>query len=69
MYKTPRIVQVRKSNTRPIEANRGILAACAYAVHILKTMIKQDVKYDDNELRDYGDDMVLFKYEILKRKL
>eukprot|EP00972_Heterocapsa_arctica_P013891 2046973-Heterocapsa_arctica.AAC.1 len=61
MYKTPRSVQVRKSNTQPIEAKRGILAGCAYAVHILKAMIKQDVKDDNKELRYYVDDMVLFK--------
>jgi hypothetical protein len=61
MYKTPRIVQVHKSNTQPIEANRGILAGCAFAVHFLKAMIKQDVKDENNELRDYVDDMVLFK--------
>eukprot|EP00972_Heterocapsa_arctica_P109408 16110446-Heterocapsa_arctica.AAC.1 len=57
MYKTPRILQVHKSNTQPIEANGGILAGCAYAVTILKSMIKQGVKDDDNELRDYVDDM------------
>eukprot|EP00972_Heterocapsa_arctica_P087403 12889980-Heterocapsa_arctica.AAC.1 len=61
MYKTPRIVQVRKSNTQPIEANRGIFAGCVFAVHFLKSMIKEDVKYENNELRDYVDDMVLFK--------
>eukprot|EP00972_Heterocapsa_arctica_P049200 7240887-Heterocapsa_arctica.AAC.1 len=61
MYKTQGIVQVHKSNTQPIDANRGILAGCAYAVHILKAMIKQDVKYDNNELIYYVDDMVLFK--------
>eukprot|EP00972_Heterocapsa_arctica_P084533 12452937-Heterocapsa_arctica.AAC.1 len=61
MYKTSRIIQVHKSNTQPIEANRGILAGCAYAVHYLKAMIKEDVKYKNNELRDYVDDMVLFK--------
>eukprot|EP00972_Heterocapsa_arctica_P115928 16450423-Heterocapsa_arctica.AAC.1 len=61
MYKTPRIVQVHKSNTQPIEANRGILAGCAYAVNIRKAMIKQGVKDDNNELRGYVDDMVLSK--------
>eukprot|EP00972_Heterocapsa_arctica_P005171 768224-Heterocapsa_arctica.AAC.1 len=55
------IVQVHKSNTQPIEANRGILAGCAFAVHYLKFMIKQDVNYENNELRYYVDDMVLFK--------
>ncbi len=61
MYNTPRILQVHKSNTQPIEANGGILAGCAFAVNILKAMIKHDVKDDGNELRDYVDDMVLFK--------
>eukprot|EP00972_Heterocapsa_arctica_P029184 4291574-Heterocapsa_arctica.AAC.1 len=61
MYKTPRVVQVHKSNTQPIEARRGILAGCAFAVHYLKALIKQKVNDDDNELRDYVDDMVLFK--------
>eukprot|EP00972_Heterocapsa_arctica_P024753 3651540-Heterocapsa_arctica.AAC.1 len=61
MYKTPRILQVHKSNTQPIEANGGILAGCAYAVTILKATIKQEVKDEGNELRDYVDDMVLFK--------
>eukprot|EP00972_Heterocapsa_arctica_P093779 13833116-Heterocapsa_arctica.AAC.1 len=42
MYKTPRIVQVHKSNTQPIEANRGIIAGCAFTVHYLKAMIKHD---------------------------
>eukprot|EP00972_Heterocapsa_arctica_P085626 12620061-Heterocapsa_arctica.AAC.1 len=42
MYKTPRIIQVHESNTQPIEANRGILAGSAYAVHYLKDMIKED---------------------------
>eukprot|EP00972_Heterocapsa_arctica_P018584 2745676-Heterocapsa_arctica.AAC.1 len=50
MYKTPRIVQVHKSNTQPIEANRGLLAGCAFAVHYLKAMIKGDVKDENNEL-------------------
>jgi hypothetical protein len=40
MYKTDRIIQVHKSNTDPIGAQRGILAGCAYAVHYLKAMIK-----------------------------
>eukprot|EP00972_Heterocapsa_arctica_P110906 16331936-Heterocapsa_arctica.AAC.1 len=61
MYKTHRILQVHKANTQPIEANGGILAGFAFAVNILKAMIKHDVKDDDNELRDYVDDMVLFK--------
>eukprot|EP00972_Heterocapsa_arctica_P057567 8492530-Heterocapsa_arctica.AAC.1 len=61
MCKIPSIVQVHRSNTQPIEANRGILAGCAFAVHYLKAMIKLDVKDDNNELRDYVDDMVLFK--------
>eukprot|EP00972_Heterocapsa_arctica_P000119 19358-Heterocapsa_arctica.AAC.1 len=61
MYKTPRIAQVHKSNTQTIEANRGILAGCAFAVHYLKAIIKEDVKDENNELRDYVDDMVLFK--------
>eukprot|EP00972_Heterocapsa_arctica_P110605 16285654-Heterocapsa_arctica.AAC.1 len=42
MYKTPRIMQVHKSNTQPIEANRGILAGCAFAAQFLKSMIKED---------------------------
>eukprot|EP00972_Heterocapsa_arctica_P016928 2498592-Heterocapsa_arctica.AAC.1 len=63
MYKTSRIIQVHKSNTQPIEANRGILAACAYAVHYLKATIKEDVKDENNELRDYVDDVVLVKEE------
>ena len=46
MYKQPRILQVHKSNTQPIEAEGGILAGCAYAVTVLKAMIKQDVKDD-----------------------
>eukprot|EP00972_Heterocapsa_arctica_P056105 8276176-Heterocapsa_arctica.AAC.1 len=61
MYKTPRIVQVHKSNTQPIEADRGIIAGCAFAVHYLKAMIKQDVTDENNELRYYVDVMVLFK--------
>eukprot|EP00972_Heterocapsa_arctica_P040994 6042357-Heterocapsa_arctica.AAC.1 len=56
LYKTPRSMQVHKSNTQPMEANGGILAGCAFAVNILKAMIKHDVKDDDNELRDYVDD-------------
>eukprot|EP00972_Heterocapsa_arctica_P071221 10520446-Heterocapsa_arctica.AAC.1 len=61
MYKTPRILQAHKSNTQPIEANGEILAGCAFAVNILKAMMKHDVKDDDNELIHYVDDMVLFK--------
>ena len=61
MYKMDRVIQVHKSNTEPIEAQRGILAGCAYAVHYLKAMIKEQVKDDNNELRGYVDDMVLFK--------
>eukprot|EP00972_Heterocapsa_arctica_P091433 13488745-Heterocapsa_arctica.AAC.1 len=61
MYKTPRIVRIPKFNTQPIEANRGIIAGCAFAVHYLKSMIKQDVKDENNELIYYVDDMVLFK--------
>eukprot|EP00972_Heterocapsa_arctica_P110349 16245430-Heterocapsa_arctica.AAC.1 len=59
MYKTPRIVQDHKSNTQAIEANRGIIAGCAFAVHYFKSMIKQDVKDVTNELIYYVDDMVL----------
>eukprot|EP00972_Heterocapsa_arctica_P098675 14561337-Heterocapsa_arctica.AAC.1 len=33
---------VHKANTQPIEANGGILAGCAFAVNILKAMIKHD---------------------------
>eukprot|EP00972_Heterocapsa_arctica_P100254 14783547-Heterocapsa_arctica.AAC.1 len=40
MYRTPRVMQVHKSNTDGIPANRGILAGCGYAVHYLKAMIK-----------------------------
>ncbi len=54
-------MQVHKSNTKPIGGNRGILAGCAFAVHYLKAMIKEDVKDETNELRDYVDDVVLFK--------
>eukprot|EP00972_Heterocapsa_arctica_P073122 10800235-Heterocapsa_arctica.AAC.1 len=61
MYKTPRIVQVLKSNTQPIEANRGILAGCAFAVRYLNAMIKQHVTYENNELRYDVDDIVLFE--------
>eukprot|EP00972_Heterocapsa_arctica_P008181 1196880-Heterocapsa_arctica.AAC.1 len=61
MYKTPRIVQVHKSNTQPIEANRGVLAGCACAVHYLEAMVKEDVKDENNELRYSADDMVLLK--------
>eukprot|EP00972_Heterocapsa_arctica_P032606 4801733-Heterocapsa_arctica.AAC.1 len=61
MYKAPRTIQVHKSNTQPIEASREILAGCAYAVHYLKAMVKEDVKDAENELRDYVDDMVLVK--------
>ena len=61
MYKMDRVIQVHKSNTEPIDAQRGILAGCAYAVHYLKAMIKEQVKDENNELRDYVDDMVLFK--------
>eukprot|EP00972_Heterocapsa_arctica_P081955 12078935-Heterocapsa_arctica.AAC.1 len=57
MYKTPIIFQVHKSNTQPIEATRGILAGCAYAIHYLKAMMKEDVKDENNELRYYVDDM------------
>eukprot|EP00972_Heterocapsa_arctica_P100988 14885453-Heterocapsa_arctica.AAC.1 len=42
MYRTSRIIQVHKSNTQPIEANRGILAGCGYAVHYVEAMIKED---------------------------
>eukprot|EP00972_Heterocapsa_arctica_P026337 3877116-Heterocapsa_arctica.AAC.1 len=59
IYRTPRVIQVHKSNTEPIEANRGILAGYGYAVHYLKAMIKEEVKCDDNKLRDFVDDMVL----------
>eukprot|EP00972_Heterocapsa_arctica_P071847 10613006-Heterocapsa_arctica.AAC.1 len=61
MHKTPRIVQVHKSNTQPIDANRGFLAGCAFAVHYLKALIEEDVKDENNDLRDYVDDVVLFK--------
>ena len=61
MYKTPRVLQVHKSNTKPIAANRGILAGCGVAVHYLKSMIKQDVKEEGNELRYFVGYMVMFK--------
>eukprot|EP00972_Heterocapsa_arctica_P093180 13744605-Heterocapsa_arctica.AAC.1 len=38
-----------------------MIAGCAFAVHYLKSMIKQDVKDENNELRYYVDDIVLFK--------
>eukprot|EP00972_Heterocapsa_arctica_P054646 8049638-Heterocapsa_arctica.AAC.1 len=61
MFRTPRIIQVRKSSTDPIEANRGILAECGCAVNYLKAMIKAEVNYEGNELIHFVDDMVLFK--------
>ncbi len=54
-------MQVHKSNTQPIETNCGILAGCGIAVHHLKALIKKDVKEQDTELRDFVDDMVMFK--------
>eukprot|EP00972_Heterocapsa_arctica_P066080 9748144-Heterocapsa_arctica.AAC.1 len=60
MYKKPRVVQVHKANTELIPANGGILDGCGFAVHYLKAMIKEDVKEEGKELRDYVDDMVLF---------
>eukprot|EP00972_Heterocapsa_arctica_P082386 12140844-Heterocapsa_arctica.AAC.1 len=63
MYRTPRIIQVHKSNTEPIQANRGILAGCGYAVHYLKAMINKEVKDDQREPRDFVDDVVLFEEE------
>eukprot|EP00972_Heterocapsa_arctica_P102823 15154958-Heterocapsa_arctica.AAC.1 len=61
MYRTPRIIQVHKSNTQPIEANTDIMAGCGYAVHYIKAMLKEDVKDENNELRDLVDDMMIFK--------
>eukprot|EP00972_Heterocapsa_arctica_P042178 6217341-Heterocapsa_arctica.AAC.1 len=63
MCKTPRVIQVHKYNTEGIPANRGILAGCGYAVHYLKTTIKEEVKDGQHELRDFVDDMVPFKEE------
>eukprot|EP00972_Heterocapsa_arctica_P048246 7114128-Heterocapsa_arctica.AAC.1 len=63
MYRTPRIIKVHKSNTEPVEANRGILAGRGDAAHYLMTMIKEEIKDEGNELRDFVDDMVLFKEE------
>eukprot|EP00972_Heterocapsa_arctica_P016161 2382632-Heterocapsa_arctica.AAC.1 len=62
MCRRPRVVPVHKSTTEPMEASRGILAGCGYAVHYLKAMIKEEVK-DDHELRYFVDDMVLFTEE------
>eukprot|EP00972_Heterocapsa_arctica_P074087 10937351-Heterocapsa_arctica.AAC.1 len=61
MYKTPRIIQVHESNTEPIQANRGILAGCGYAVRYLKAMINEEVTDDQTELRDFVDDVVRFQ--------
>eukprot|EP00972_Heterocapsa_arctica_P046739 6898329-Heterocapsa_arctica.AAC.1 len=58
MYRTSRIILVHKSNTEPIEANRGIVAGCGYAAPYLKAMIKEEVKDEGNELRDCVDDVV-----------
>eukprot|EP00972_Heterocapsa_arctica_P097805 14429405-Heterocapsa_arctica.AAC.1 len=59
MYRKPRIIQVHKANTEGIHANRGILAGCGYAMHVLKAMIKVEVKEEEKELSDFVDDMVL----------
>eukprot|EP00972_Heterocapsa_arctica_P018616 2750252-Heterocapsa_arctica.AAC.2 len=48
-------------NPEGIPANRGILAGRGYAVHYLKAMIKEELKDEENELRDLVPDMVLFK--------
>eukprot|EP00972_Heterocapsa_arctica_P099873 14732829-Heterocapsa_arctica.AAC.1 len=61
MYKTPRVIQVHKSNTEGIPANRSILAGSGYAVHYLKAMIKEEGKDDETELRYVVEDVVLFK--------
>eukprot|EP00972_Heterocapsa_arctica_P077309 11403672-Heterocapsa_arctica.AAC.1 len=61
MYGKPRVIQVHKANTEGIPATRGILAGCGYAVHFLKAMIKVEVREEDQELRDFVDDIVLFR--------
>jgi hypothetical protein len=61
MYKKDRLIQV--SNTDLVPANGGILAGCGFAVHYLKGTIKVDVKDDDRGLRNFVDDMVLFREE------
>eukprot|EP00972_Heterocapsa_arctica_P005678 837928-Heterocapsa_arctica.AAC.1 len=42
LYRSPRVIQVHKSNTEALPANRGILAGCGYAVHYLKAMIEEE---------------------------
>eukprot|EP00972_Heterocapsa_arctica_P067703 9996150-Heterocapsa_arctica.AAC.1 len=61
MYRQPRVIQAHKANTEGIPINSIILAGCGYAVHFLKAMIKVEVKEEDQELRDFVDDMVLFR--------
>eukprot|EP00972_Heterocapsa_arctica_P108454 15972632-Heterocapsa_arctica.AAC.1 len=40
------------------------MAGCGFAVHYLKAMIKKGVKEEGKELRDFVDDMVLFKESV-----
>ena len=61
MYKKDRLIQVHKANTDLVPAGGGILAGCGFAVYFLKSTIKVDVKEEGKELRDFVDDMVLFK--------
>eukprot|EP00972_Heterocapsa_arctica_P022438 3300504-Heterocapsa_arctica.AAC.1 len=61
MYKKDRLIQVHKANTELVPADGGILAGCGFAVHFLKATIKVDVEEEGKELKDFVDDMVLFK--------
>eukprot|EP00972_Heterocapsa_arctica_P003395 507072-Heterocapsa_arctica.AAC.1 len=61
MYKKHRLIQVHEANTELVPANGGILAGCGFAVHFLKATIKAHVKEEGKEIRDFVDEMVLFK--------
>lgn len=59
MYKSPRIIQVYGSHSRPVKVNRGLLAGCRFVVHFLTAIIIGILEDSEVDSRDYVDDIVL----------
>ena len=58
MYGQKRTISVHGAEIRGVNADRGLLAGCGFAVHYLKAVANKRIK-GDNDVRDYVDDVVL----------
>jgi ribonuclease HI len=60
MYTAERRLSVHGAIGRPVQVRNGLVAGCAFAVHILKAYLGPLRETGEAEVRDYVDDVMLF---------